>query len=522
MSGYGLFQPSILGMRSQTHNLNQIGTNVANVNTGGYRRSDVHFETLVSKTLFGQSDTGGVKPKAYNRFDVQGQLIGTPNPLDVAIVGDGFLMVSPDLTVGSDIFYTRDGSLEVNTVEGEKTSVTASDGSTISVDKGYLVDKHGYFVLGFKINDDGTFPTNGTASPMRVDTYAFSDMGQATTTMNLDINLDAADNVSSTARHFGFSIYDSLYTPRMIDLNFKRIGADNSWRMTLDADNLTSYEVTPAPSFAHTIGGVNLAHFNSSEIVDGQSRSTITEINPTSNIGVTGTFNNLIPGDTVTITDSSNNNGTYTVTHIIEDGAKIAVAETLVDEQDASGTTITGETLGTSLAFDSNGILTSDKTLALTLNWSDGATNTTSIDMSRMTQYAGQFQSRTFHQSGYGKSDMEGVKFDDKNQGIIVGMFADGTEREIFRVPLAIFNNPNGLDTTNGMFTQTTESGEPRIATTESSAAFLLRSGTHELSNVNMEQEFTRMIFAQTAYNMSATTFKTIDEMTVTARDLKA
>ena len=328
MSGYGLFQPSTLGMRSQTHKLNQIGTNVANVHTGGYRRTDVEFETMVSKTMFGQSDIGGVKPKAYNRFDTQGTLMGSPNPLDVAIVGHGFLMVSPKVSVGSDIFYTRDGALEVSTVEGETTSVTAADGNTITVDKGYLVDKHGYFVQGYKVLDDGSFPTTGNGQAMRVDGYAFSDMGQATTTMNLDLNLTASDEVSSTARNFGFQIYDSSYDPRMIDLSFKRTGADNSWRMSLAADNLTSYAFTPAPTFSHTSDGTNKrVHFNSGEVVDGQNRSTISVIDPTSNIGVTGVFNDLIPGDTITIADASNNNGTFTVTHIVEDGAKIAVSD---------------------------------------------------------------------------------------------------------------------------------------------------------------------------------------------------
>ena len=62
MPGYHLLQTPTLGMRSQAHALNTIGINVANVNTGGYKRTDTEFETLISKTLQNESDLGGVVP----------------------------------------------------------------------------------------------------------------------------------------------------------------------------------------------------------------------------------------------------------------------------------------------------------------------------------------------------------------------------------------------------------------------------------------------------------------------------
>ncbi|MEK9723480.1 MAG: flagellar basal body protein, partial [Rhodospirillaceae bacterium] len=72
--GYYLYQPATLGMRTQAHALNTIGINVANVNTGGYKRTDTRFETMVSKTLDKQTDLGGIKPTDYQRIDHQGFL----------------------------------------------------------------------------------------------------------------------------------------------------------------------------------------------------------------------------------------------------------------------------------------------------------------------------------------------------------------------------------------------------------------------------------------------------------------
>ena len=44
----------------------------------------------------------------------------------------------------------------------------------------------------------------------------------------------------------------------------------------------------------------------------------------------------------------------------------------------------------------------------------------------------------------------------------------------------------------------------------------------HEISNVNLGSEFQTMILVQQAYNSSATVFKTVDEMTSTAADMKS
>ena len=38
MPGYGIFQPSISGMDTQSHSLGVISANIANVNTGGFKR----------------------------------------------------------------------------------------------------------------------------------------------------------------------------------------------------------------------------------------------------------------------------------------------------------------------------------------------------------------------------------------------------------------------------------------------------------------------------------------------------
>ncbi len=49
--GLSIFQTSTLGMMSQAHGLNNIGNNIANVSTGGYKRTDTRFTTMLSNNL---------------------------------------------------------------------------------------------------------------------------------------------------------------------------------------------------------------------------------------------------------------------------------------------------------------------------------------------------------------------------------------------------------------------------------------------------------------------------------------
>ncbi len=189
MSILGAFSVSTLAMQGQATALHQIGTNVSNVQTGGYKRADVQFQSVLGNQMFGELDQGGARPIINQRIDSQGLLFGTSSTLDLAISGGGFFITSTDFAA-SDIVYTRDGSFKqaaVNTI-----SVTDPiSGQSYTTKDGYLADKNGHFLLGFPANADGTFPTTGTPAPMRVDKNAFAAAGLPTTSADLIVNLDS-------------------------------------------------------------------------------------------------------------------------------------------------------------------------------------------------------------------------------------------------------------------------------------------------------------------------------------------
>ncbi|TKJ40286.1 flagellar basal body rod protein FlgG [candidate division LCP-89 bacterium B3_LCP] len=113
------------GMFAQQLRLDNIANNLANVNTTGFKKSDVQFQDLMYQVIRPASASlqsnviepvelavgHGVRPVANTRSYAQGTLTGTGNPLDLAISGDGFFQVQmPD----GQIAYTRDGQMKIN------------------------------------------------------------------------------------------------------------------------------------------------------------------------------------------------------------------------------------------------------------------------------------------------------------------------------------------------------------------------------------------------------------------------
>ncbi len=196
MSILGALSASTLAMLGQSTALHQIGTNVSNVSTGGYKRSDIQFQSVLGNQMFHEKDQGGMRPVVHQRIDSQGIVTSSPGSLNLAISGGGFFVTSTDFEA-TNIVYTRDGSFQQRAVN--EISVTDPLSKEVFTTKdGFLVDKNNHFLLGFPANTDGTFPTTGTPVPMRVDKNAFSATGLPTLLaelgLNLDSNADIIDN----------------------------------------------------------------------------------------------------------------------------------------------------------------------------------------------------------------------------------------------------------------------------------------------------------------------------------------
>ncbi len=113
------------GMAAQEMNLEAISHNIANGNTVGFKKERIDFQDLLYQTVrqagtptgpTTTSPTGlqigtGVRVVATSRMFEQGTILQTGNQLDVAIEGNGFLVVQmPDGTPA----YSRNGALKTD------------------------------------------------------------------------------------------------------------------------------------------------------------------------------------------------------------------------------------------------------------------------------------------------------------------------------------------------------------------------------------------------------------------------
>jgi flagellar hook protein FlgE len=184
---------------------------------------------------------------------------------------------------------------------------------------------------------------------------------------------------------------------------------------------------------------------------------------------------------------------------------------------DAGGTPGGGQALN----FDPNGRLVAPSAYAIGVTYADGASATFALDMDALTQYAGDFQVDAFTQDGYGQGMLEDIAVN--TAGEVVGTFDNGQVRPLYRLALANFVNPDGLQADNGtVFTVGATSGPPMYGTAGTQGIGTIEAGALERSNVDLGDQFSRMILTQNAYNSSATAFRTINEMTEVARDLKS
>jgi len=119
------FSTAATGMAAQQMMVDVIANNLANVNTTGFKTSQINFQDLVyvkmsqagAEVASGiNSPTGleigsGVRAVATTKVFTAGEMENTGRSLDIAISGDGFLQVT---LPSGETRYTRDGALQGN------------------------------------------------------------------------------------------------------------------------------------------------------------------------------------------------------------------------------------------------------------------------------------------------------------------------------------------------------------------------------------------------------------------------
>ncbi|MDA3904186.1 MAG: flagellar hook protein FlgE [Desulfuromusa sp.] len=335
---------------------------------------------------------------------------------------------------------------------------------------GFLVNPEGYNVMGYELDVNGN--TVGDLTPIWANTQSFT---PAEPTANIDLNtnldsdsiaiatgFDRLDPSASSSYATSIQVFDSLGSTHLMTTYFTKT-ADQTWDWNTVVD-----------------GG---------ELVDDGI--------PNNGIGESGQL--AIVGNGSLGFDASGD-----LIHIIDAGGTQHEVYTSAGDT-SSDPVFPGPTATT----------TADSLL-----WNNGSIQTqqVSIDM-QTSQYASPSVVVSQEQDGFGTGTL--VKLSVDELGNVVGNFSNGTPRELMRIPLAKFTNPSSLTKIgSNMYAQSTTSGAPVVGTIGSGVGNIFTNAL-ELSNVDMAQEFVKMITTQRGFSANSKTITTTDEMLAEVINLK-
>ena len=252
MSLFGAMNSGVSGLAAQSSAMGAIADNVTNVNTIGYKNTDVQFQTLITAQVSSTKySPGGVQSAPMKQVNLQGLLQSSTSSTDVAISGQGFFIVNeqPNPETGSLFAYTRAGSF--------------------TVDKdGYLQNTSGWYLQGWPLQAAGNNTTGFTTVTVGADTFikAYQDEDGATisindnivsddsleplnlntvggtasetTNVNLGANLPSGDDIGKDHKT-NVVIFDTLGNSTNMELVFVK-DRENAWGLSLEAPTGTA------------------------------------------------------------------------------------------------------------------------------------------------------------------------------------------------------------------------------------------------------------------------------------------
>jgi flagellar hook protein FlgE len=560
------------GMNANSRHIDVIGNNIANVNTTAYKSNRLLFSTMFSRTMsMGSAPstvTGGTNPfqigfgvqiAGTQRNMIGGSVSATGDARDMAIDGAGFFIVNR----GGAQFYTRAGAFRQNQanqlvdIAGNKLQGFGVD-ANFNIIPGRLVDLTvpiGSLTLAEatrnvrfsgNLNADGTLPSTGSQLLMGA-LRTISTAAPAPTAPNLlepttrlvDIE-DPAQPGSDVpiftvgqrfeirgaekgGREVPTASFEITATTTVQDIqNFlvQALGIDTTSGPNPDG-SIPGVELDPLTgtlTITGNIGTANDLSIDSTDlrIVDGAGAL----------VGTPFTMNKVTSADgesvrtTFIAYDSLGSPVEIEITLVLESkGTSGTTWRYYIESNDDSDPALQVAT-GT-ISFDTEGQPISDAPISITLDRTgSGSATPMSINLSFAGNGTGGVTSLSDSTSSLAATSRDGAPIGTLSgyavgvDGVITGVFTNGLTRTIGQVALATFSNPEGLvDAGNSLFSTGANSGEPVIAAPGTFGAGYTIGGALELSNVDLGEEFIKLILSSTGYSASSRVIRTADDL---------
>ncbi|HEX2841753.1 flagellar hook protein FlgE [Hyphomicrobium sp.] len=223
MSISGMMRTSASGMAAQSSRLGTVSDNIANASTHGYKRAFTEFSTVVLESGKGAYVPGSVDTTVRYGISQQGGFDYTTSPTDIAIDGNGFILVSDN---SGAAFLTRAGSF-------------------VKVENGDLVNAAGYKLLGYPMNGGtAAVSANGTTGlvPVNISALALQATPSTQGTFNVNVPVDAEveastpgtvnDTTAVYSAKTSLTAVDNVGREVTFDVYYTKTGA-NTWEVAI-------------------------------------------------------------------------------------------------------------------------------------------------------------------------------------------------------------------------------------------------------------------------------------------------
>ncbi|HTY39294.1 MAG TPA: flagellar hook protein FlgE [Bacteroidota bacterium] len=233
------------------------------------------------------------------------------------------------------------------------------------------------------------------------------------------------------------------------------------------------------------------------------------KVGDTANASVS-VFDSLGNQHTITLTFTNTGTNAWSWKAAVPAPATTAAAGTVTFNTDGTLNSMTGNPLALTPGGGAN---------AMSINVDFGTPSAAAPgNFSGLTQTAGGSTVTPREQDGYAAGTLSDISID--STGKVQGTFSNGTVLTLAQIMMAEFNNPGGL-VRNGENTYdiSGNSGTAAIITPGQGSSVV--SGALEQSNVDLADEFTRMITAQRGFQANARVITTSDEFLQEVVNLK-
>ncbi len=543
-----------------TINLNRVGGTASSTNTIGIGANlpsndspgDTHKTDVQFFDSLGNANTMSVVYTRSNRANEWAINVDPPSGTAVLTIEDG--------TAVTPLVYKSIGQLEFNVLNsaGDAT-IRPADGATVIIDgTTYEFDSNAAvsgtntqvdisstttlaqdvaaLVAKVKATDNdyanyGDVPTVNariSISPGSSTTILFNDDGTGAITIDPTGLLDSsgtrvtAQDNTITVRKQALAYTEAaqfLFTAIPANADTIVINGTTYTFSTAEAADSTGANATIFTSATNNAANIATMVADLEDAIEGQDAS-FSSGGSTVDIRMAGasTTNNVLELKTLA-------SGTFNVVFSGVTGTTTTITE--VDGTAFASTTQAVDTAG-AIVFSSDGLPKTINVAELEiLDFDNGAANMdddpsrakqitldfgTVGEANGMTQFGSSFTPVFINQNGSRFGTFAGVTL--AADGLMTALFDNGETRPIYRLPMATFVSPSGLEARSGNTYNASEaSGDVTLREADNGPAGQTIQGALEASTVDIGEEFTNMIVVQRAYSASAKIISTVDSM---------